>query len=425
MQITNVKCILTAPANIGLAVVKVETSESGLYGVGCATFTQRLLPVRSAIEDYLKPLLTGRDPQRIEETWQLCYQNSYWRNSPVLNNAISGVDQALWDIKGKIANMPVYQLLGGKVREAAALYRHADGRDPQEVLDNVLRLKEEGYRHIRCQMGGYGGIGKQQTVTGSYNNVAVYGGVGRPQRGLERRTARRLFRPRCLRLSVSPKCSSMCAARSASTPNLLHDVHERLATRSMQCGWPRRWNPIGSSSSKTRWHPEDQEWFKVIRQHAATPIAMGELFTHPLEWKPLIVNQLIDFIRVHISDIGGITPARKLAALCESFGVRTAFHGPGDVSPIGHAANVHLDVVVPNFGIQEFSGFDDALEEVFPGCPQVRNGFLYPNDRPGLGIDIDETLAARYPIHPNMAQFKDGVVDWTQSRLPDGTLWRP
>ena len=163
----------------------------------------------------------------------------------------------------------------------------------------------------------------------------------------------------------------------------------------------------------------------MIRQHAATPLAMGELFTHPLEWRPLIVNQLIDFIRVHISAIGGITPARKLAALCEAFGVRTAFHGPGDVSPIGHAANVHLDVAVPNFGIQEFSGFDAVLEEVFPGCPQVQDGSLYPNDRAGLGIDIDEALAAKYPIHPNMAQFKDGVVDWTQARLPDGTLWRP
>lgn len=423
MQITNVKCILTAPANIGLAVVKIETSEPGLYGVGCATFTQRLLPVRSAIEDHLKPLLIGRDPQRIEETWQLCYQNSYWRNGPVLNNAISGVDQALWDIKGKVANMPVYQLLGGKVREAAALYRHADGRDPQEVLDNVLRLKEEGYRHIRCQMGGYGGIGKQQTQTGSYNNVAVYGGVGRPQYGLNNAQPGEYFDPDVYALSI-PRMFEYVRSAIGFDTHLLHDVHERLAPIEA-VRLAKALEPYRLFFLEDPLAPEDQEWFKVIRQHAATPIAMGELFTHPLEWKPLIVNQLIDFIRVHISDIGGITPARKLAALCESFGVRTAFHGPGDVSPIGHAANVHLDVVVPNFGIQEFSGFNDALEEVFPGCPQVRNGFLYPNDRPGLGIDIDETLAARHPIHPNMAQFKDGVVDWTQSRLPDGTLWRP
>ena len=422
MQITNIKCILTAPGNIGLAVVKIETSEAGLYGVGCATFTQRLLPVRSAVEDYLKPLLIGRDPQRIEDIWQLCYQNSYWRNSPVLNNALSGVDQALWDIKGKLANMPLYQLLGGKVREAAAVYRHADGRDPQEVLDNVLRLKAEGYQYIRCQMGGYGGISKQETL-GSYNNVAVYGGVGRARRGPAGSLPGEYYDPDIYALSV-PQMFDYVRGKIGFDTQLLHDIHERLvpieAVRLAKALEPYRLFFLEDPLA-----PEDQEWFKVIRQHAAVPIAMGELFTHPLEWKPLIVNQLIDFIRVHISDIGGITPARKLAAFCEAFGVRTAFHGPGDVSPVGHAANVHLDVVVPNFGIQEFSGFDAKLEEVFPGCPQIRDGYLYPNDKPGLGIDIDEKLAARYPIHPNMAQFKDGVVDWTQSRLPDGTVSRP
>ena len=404
MHITNVKCILTAPANIGLAVVKVETSTAGLYGVGCATFTQRLLSVHAAVEEYLKPLLIGRDPQRIEELWQLCYQNSYWRNSPVLNNAISGVDQALWDIKGKVANLPVYQLLGGKVREAAALYRHADGRDPQQVLDNVLRLQAEGYRYIRCQMGGYGGIGRSS------------GGLSSAQPG-------DYFDPGIYARSIPPMFEHVRSAIGFDT-ELLHDVHERLAPIDA-VRLAKALEPYRLFFLEDPLAPEDQEWFKVIRQHAATPIAMGELFTHPLEWRPLIVNQLIDFIRVHISSIGGITPARKLAALCETFGVRTAFHGPGDVSPVGQAANVHLDVSVPNFGIQEFSGFDAVLEEVFPGCPQVQAGSLYPNDGAGLGIDIDERLAAKYPIHPNMGQFKDGVVDWTQARLPDGTLWRP
>ena len=252
MQITNVKCILTAPANIGLAVVKVETSTAGLYGVGCATFTQRLLPVRAAVEEYLKPLLIGRDPQRIEELWQLCYQNSYWRNSPVLNNAIAGVDQALWDIKGKVANLPLYQLLGGKVREAAALYRHADGRDPQEVLDNVLRLQAEGYRYIRCQMGGYGGIGKQQTLTGAYNNVAVYGGVGRPNQGRERQPSPATISIPTSMRAASPPCSNMCAARSASTPSC-STMCTNGWRRSTPYGWPRRLSPTGCSSWKTRW----------------------------------------------------------------------------------------------------------------------------------------------------------------------------
>ena len=163
----------------------------------------------------------------------------------------------------------------------------------------------------------------------------------------------------------------------------------------------------------------------MLRAQCATPIALGELFTHPLDWRSIIVNGLIDFIRVHISDIGGITPARKLAALAETFGVRTAFHGPGDVSPVGHAANVHLDVALPNFGIQEFAGFDDALMEVFPGCPRLEGGYLYPSDAPGLGIDINERRAAEFPLHPDMGQFTNGVIEWTQARLPDGTPARP
>lgn len=430
ITITNVRCILTAPAGIGLAVVKVETSDAGLYGVGCATFTQRLTMVKAAVEDYLRPLLIGRDATRIEDLWQLCYQNSYWRNGPALNNAISGVDQALWDIKGKLANMPVYDLLGGKSRDGVAVYRHADGRDPQEVLDNVLRLKSEGIMYVRCQLGGYGGLAKrtkQSSKTskraGPYNNVGVYGGIKGVARSPEGALPGEYYDPDVYTLSVEKMFDYVRSKIGFETP-LLHDIHERLppieAVRFAKALEPYRLFFLEDALP-----PEDIEWFRRIRQHAAVPLAMGELFTHPLEWKPLITEQLIDFIRVHISDIGGITPARKLAALCEAFGVRTAWHGPGDVSPVGHAANVHLDLHVHNFGIQEFSGFPDPLPEVFPGCPELRNGYLYANDKPGLGIDVDEKLAARYPLHPDMGQFKDGVIHWTQSRLPDGTLWRP
>lgn len=435
ITITNVKCILTAPAGIGLAVVKVETSDAGLYGVGCATFTQRLTLVKAAVEDYLKPLLLGRDVARIEDIWQLCYQNSYWRNGPALNNAISGVDQALWDIKGKLANMPLYDLLGGKSRDGVAVYRHADGRDPQEVLDNVYRLKEQGIMYIRCQLGGYGGLAKQDKAIGKrakrkarekekpYNNVGVYGGVKGQARSPEGALPGEYYDPDVYTLSVEKMFDYIRSKIGFETP-LLHDVHERLppieAVRFAKALEPYRLFFLEDALA-----PEDIEWFRRIRQHAAVPLAMGELFTHPLEWKPLIAEQLIDFIRVHISDIGGITPACKLAALCEVFGVRTAWHGPGDVSPVGHAANVHLDLHVHNFGIQEFSGFPDPLPEVFPGCPELRDGYLYANDKPGLGIDIDEKLAAKYPIHGDIGQFKGGVIYWTQSRLPDGTLWRP
>ncbi len=205
---------------------------------------------------------------------------------------------------------------------------------------------------------------------------------------------------------------------------LLHDVHERLAPIDA-VRLAKELEPYRLFYLEDPFAPEDQAWLRELRSQTATPIAIGELFTHPLEWRSLIADRLIDFIRVHLSDIGGLTPARKLAALAESFGVRTAFHGPSDVSPVGHAANVHLDVALPNFGIQEFTGIPDVLREVFPGGPEQRDGYLYPSSDPGLGVDVDEELARRYPLRADMAQFKDGVVDWTQTRLPDGTLARP
>jgi mannonate dehydratase len=410
VHITGVKCILTAPAGIGLAVVKVSTSEPGLYGLGCATFTQRLLAVRTVLEDYLEPLLVGRDPHRIEDIWQLVYQNAYWRNGPILNNALSGVDQALWDIKGKLAGLPLYELLGGRVREGAATYAHADGREPQEVLDTVLALRESGVRHIRCQMGGYGGLGDR-------------GSAGPADRAGRSMQPGQYFDPAAYARGV-PRLFEFIRSRLGFDIQLLHDVHERVAPIDA-VRLAKDLEPFRLFYLEDPLAPEDEAWLAEIRRQSATPIAIGELFTHPLEWRSLIVNRQLDFIRVHISAIGGITPARKLAALAEAFGVRTGFHGPGDVSPVGHAANVHLDVSLPNFGIQEFTGFPGALREVFPGAPSLLDGYLYPGDGPGLGIDIDEQLAARYPIHADMAQFTDGVVDWTQTRLPDGTLTRP
>lgn len=417
MRITGVTCILTAPAGVGLAVVKVITSEPGLYGLGCATFTQRLTAVRTVVNDYLEPLLVGRDPQRIEDIWQLVYQNAYWRNGPVLNNALSGVDQALWDIKGKVAGLPLYDLLGGRVRDGAAAYAHAEGRDPEEVVDAVLRLQEAGFEHIRCQMGGYGGAGGRRARPGAGDRAPSTGDapVG-PLPGLyyDRRAYARdvvgLF--------------DVLRSRFGLDVELLHDVHERLAPIDA-VRLAKELEPFRLFFLEDPLPPEDQEWLAQLRGQTVTPIAMGELFTHPLEWRVLLAARLIDFIRVHISDIGGITPARKLAAVAETFGVRTAFHGPSDVSPVGHAANVHLDVALPNFGIQEFMGSTEALMEVFPGAPELRDGVLYPSDSPGLGIDIDEKLAAKYPVHGNIAQFRDGVVEWTQARLPDGTLARP
>ncbi len=397
LSIRDVRVILTAPAGICLVVVKVETSEPGLYGLGCATFTQRPLAVQSAVEDYLKPFLVGKDPSRIQDIWMSSYVNSYWRGGPVLNNAISGVDMALWDIKGKLAGMPVYDLLGGKCREGAAVYRHASGRDASELEENVRKFMEQGYRYIRCQVGPYGGLDPKR-------------------RAPENAPAGAYFDPEDYARSV-PKTFEHIRSAIGDDVELLHDVHERLppieAVR-----LAKRLEPYNLFFLEDPLPPEEIEWFETLRAQCATPIAMGELFTHPTQWKPLIASRLIDFIRVHPSAIGGLTPTIKLGTLCETYGIRTAWHGPGDVSPVGHAANVHLDVSALNFGVQEWSGISERLAEVFPGSPEVRDGYVYPNELPGLGIDIDEELASKFPYKPE-------VVRWTVARRPDGTITFP
>jgi mannonate dehydratase len=397
VSIRDVKTILTAPGGINLVVVKIETSESGLYGLGCATFTQRHLAVKTAIDEYIKPFLIGKDPSRIEDLWQSAMVSGYWRNGPIMNNAISGMDMALWDIKGKMAGMPVYQLLGGKCREGVSVYRHADGRDVQEVEDHARKFIEEGYRYIRCQMGLYGGqheiIHKPEgALPGAYYDPAAYA-------------------------QAIPKLFGHLRSTLGAEIELIHDIHERLlpieALRLAKDLEPYRLFFLEDALA-----PEHLDWFRVIRNQTSVPLAMGELFVHPQEWLPLISERLIDFIRVHISAIGGITPTKKLAVLCEAFGIRTAWHGPGDVSPVGHAANLHLDISSPNFGVQEWYAFTEAEREVFPGCPEVRKGYAYISDKPGLGIEMDELKAAQYPPHAELPA-------WTLARRPDGTAARP
>jgi mannonate dehydratase len=397
VTVQDVQTIMTQPAGARLIVVKVITSEPGLYGLGCATFTQRFHAVHAALEKHLKPFLIGRDVSRIEEIWQMSMVHGYWRNGPVLNNAISGVDMALWDIKGKQAGMPVYQLLGGKCREAAAAYAHANGRDPQEVAENVRQFISQGYRFVRVQMGGYGGKGAKIVKPDGAPDGAYFD---------PRDYARQMLRMmEHVRTDVGKEVE------------LLHDVHERLRPiEAVQ--FAKDVEPFKLFFLEDILAPEDLEWFQRIRQQCATPIAMGELFNHPREWQPLIAGKLIDFVRMHVSQMGGITPARNVAAFAQMYGIRTAWHGPGDVSPVGHAANLHLDLWAPNFGVQEWCRFPELVYEMFPGTPEVRDGYMYPNDKPGLGVDVDEQLAAKYPC-------KDEVEWWTQTRLPDGGPARP
>ena len=401
ITITNVRTILTAPEVTPLVVVKIETSEPGLYGLGCATFTQRYLAVATAIDKYLKDFLIGKDVANIEDIWQTSFVHSSWRNDAVLSNSVSGIDMALWDIKGKVAGMPVYDLLGGKARAGAAVYRHADGKSLTEVEENVRKYMEQGLLYIRCQWGGYGGRIDQIKAPENAPEGAYF-----DPHGYARNTVK-LFDH--IRNAVGDDIE------------LLHDVHERLAPIEA-VRLSKNLEPYRLFFLEDALSPEAVDWFAVMRQQSATPIAMGELFTHPQEWLPLIQNRFIDFIRCHISTIGGITPAKKLAHLCEAFGIRTAWHGPGDVSPVGHAANLHIDLSSYNFGVQEWWGPSDLIKEVFPGTPELRGGYLYANDKPGLGIDIDEKLAAQYP--PDNANAIRPKL-WTTARTPDGGSWRP
>jgi mannonate dehydratase len=401
VKIKTVKAIATAPQGSNLIVVKVETTEPGLYGLGCATFTQRAAAVVTAVNSYLNDFCIGRDVDNIEDMWQAAYVSSYWRNGPVLNNALSGIDQALWDIKGKRAGMPVYQLLGGKCRFAIDCYAHGGGNTPEEIADSVQGWIGKGFRHIRIQQGGYGALNLAQKP--DFKEA----GFGAPNDAfMDQRTY----------LKSVPKMFDAVRKKCGDDIELLHDVHERVEpidainlVKSLE-----EYRPYFIEDP---FSPENPKWFKLLRESSTVPIAMGELFNNQNEWKEPMINQWFDYIRCHISQIGGITPAMKVAKLGEWFNIKTAWHGPGDVSPVGHAANTHIDFAIWNFGIQESVNFNEATLEIFPGSPYLKNGYMYVNEAPGLGVDINEKAAAKYPAH-----FRPG--EW-QVRKKDGTIIRP
>jgi mannonate dehydratase len=405
-KIKDVRVIATAPAGLRLVVVRIDTDQPGLYGYGCGTFTQRADLVVPAVERYLKPFLVGKNADRIDDIWQACYNSSYWRNGPVLNNAISGVDMALWDIKGRQANMPVYQLLGGKLREAVDCYTHADGAEVPDVLDQARKFMAQGFRHVRMQIGvpGMSGYGsrRNQTRVESLHQSPVF------EPAVYMRRALKLFE----------------GARKELPEDLeiLHDVHERVAPH-QAVQFAKDVEQFKLFFFEDPLSPEDIAWFRQIRQACTTPIAMGELFNSPHEWSPLISERLIDYIRVHVSQAGGLTPCRKIAIMGESFGVRTAWHGPGDVSPIGHACNATLDLVSYNFGIQEYSAFNERVREVFSGVPELKNGYVYVSEAPGWGIEVDEKAAAKYPFgYGETGDRKDLNGGWGEIRRRDGTI---
>jgi mannonate dehydratase len=403
LRITAVRSLVTAPEDIPLVVVRVDTNEPGLYGWGCATFTQRFRAVATAIDEHVAPLVVGRHPADIEDITRMVHLSSYWRDGPVLNNALSGLDMALWDIAGKRAGMPVYELMGGRVRTAVATYNHASGRDIAETLDQAEKWYAQGWQHLRLQVGhkGAGNYGAPQ-APGDYPRAAHPDGWDVEEY-----------------LRSTPALFEAGRERLGDDVELLHDVHSRLspkqAVRLLQSLEPYRLFFVEDVIP-----PDLYDRLPEVRTSSSTPLAVGEQLSSMPGAVRMVRELGVDFLRCHVSAIGGLTPARKLVALCEVLGVRTAWHGPGDVSPIGVAANIALDLTTHAFGIQECHPYNEATHEVFSGTPDIVNGCLQASDAPGWGIDVDEKLAATFPL--NRFNFERWTV---RVRGTDGALFAP
>ena len=386
--------------------LKLITSEPGLHGIGSANNNYQAEAVVTALEKNLIPWLIGKDADRIEDLWHSANYRTYWRYGPVNNNVLAAMDMALWDIKGKRAGMPVYDLLGGKVRDAVPCYDHQGGRDKEEAVANVQKSMAEGWRHIRVQYGegGYGGggfypAGKGERPEGGYNGLAF---------------------DEDMYISTIPAVFEYVRSKVGFEPKLLHDVHSHLSgINAVELS--RRLNPMQLFFLEDVLAPELIDWYRNIRKVCATPQAVGEVFSHPYETLPLVVERLIDFTRCRVAAIGGITAAKKLANLCEPFGVKTAFQEGGENDPVNQIAAYHVDMSSPAFGIQEENHFPPAVHEIFPGCGQIRRGYLYGSGKPGLGLDIDEKLAAKYPIGANPPRGGAYRTD----RALDGSVVRP
>lgn len=400
MKIINAKVIITCPGR-NFVTLKIETDE-GVYGIGDATVNGRELAVASYLQDHVIPCLIGRDAHRIEDIWHYLYRGAYWRRGPITMCAIAAVDTALWDIKAKAAGMPLYQLLGGKSRDAVMVYGHANGRDIEETCDEVAKYIDMGYKAIRAQSGVPGlastyGVAKEKMYYEPADGALPTENIWSTEKYLDH----------------TPKLFETLRTRFGFDPHLLHDVHHRLT--------PIEAGRLGKALEPYRlfWMEdatpaENQEAFRLIRQHTVTPLAVGEIFNTIWDCKDLIQNQLIDYIRATVVHAGGITHLRRIADLAALYQVRTGCHGATDLSPVCMGAALHFDISVPNFGIQEYMRHTEETDAVFPHAYRFDRGMLYPGDTPGHGVDIDETLAAKYPYQPAYLPV---------NRLEDGTLW--
>ncbi|MFC4627573.1 enolase C-terminal domain-like protein [Promicromonospora alba] len=404
VRVTAVRTFLTGPQGCPYVVTRVETNQPGLYGLGDASDPQRPLATRAVLDEYLGPLLVGRDPADIEDLHRLLLNSGYWRGGSIEHNALAAVDLALWDLKGKVAGLPVHQLLGGKARAWAEAYTHVDGADAAEVADKVLTAVGQGYRHVRVQV----------AVPGR----DTYGTAPRDAAEAARRRTRTDRWDTLAYLRHVPAILADVRDRVGPDVELLHDAHERMTPAEAR-QFVRAVEDAHLYFLEDALAPEDVAHFPELRAAGTTPLAVGELYHDPRAYLPLLVGRSIDFARIRIPTLGGLTPARKLVAVCEMFGVRTAPHGPGDVTPVGMAANMALNISSPAFGVQEAATFRDATLEVFPGAPVPTDGHLLAPEVPGLGIDFDERAARRYPVGAPLEHDR-----WALLRATDGSVHR-
>jgi mannonate dehydratase len=383
MKIIDAKVIVCSPGR-NFVTLKIVTQD-GVYGLGDATLNGRELAVASYLSDHVCPLLIGRDARRIEDTWQYLYKGGYWRRGPVTMAAIGAVDTALWDIKGKSLNTPLYQLLGGASRESILVYGHANGADIEETVEAVAHYVKLGYKAVRAQSG----------IPG----VASTYGVGKgkmhyepAEEGLPSESTWSTERY----LNFVPQLFARLRREFGEDLPLLHDAHHRLTPiEAARLG--KSLEPYHLFWLEDAVSAELQESFRLIRRHTTTPLAVGEVFNSIYDCEQLIKEQLIDYIRTAVVHGGGITPLRKIANLAEIYHVRTGCHGATDLSPVCVAAALHFDLSVHNFGIQEYMRHSEETDRVFPHSYTFSDGTLHPGEKPGLGVDIDEALAAKFP----------------------------
>jgi mannonate dehydratase len=386
VKIVDAKVIVCCPGR-NFVTLKLTTDDA-LYGLGDATLNGRELAVASYLKDHVLPLLIGRDAHRIEDIWQYLYKGAYWRRGPVTMSAIAAVDTALWDIKAKACNVPLYQLLGGASREAVLVYGHASGTDIEDTVRAVAEYVKLGYRAIRAQSGIPG-----LATTYGVGRGAMYYEPAEKNAPPENQWSTERY------LDFAPTLFSRLRKEFPPELHLLHDAHHRLTPiEAARLG--KELEPFHLFWLEDPTPAELQESFRLIRRHTTTPLAVGEVFNTIFDCQQLIQEQLIDYIRTTVVHAGGISHLRKIASLAELYQVRTGSHGATDLSPVCMAAALHFDLSVHNFGIQEYMHHTEETDKVFPHAYSFRDGFMHPGDHPGLGIDIDESAAEKYPYQP-------------------------